>query len=151
MDKKKFQASWKLREWYSNLKDHLNKMAAFESQTRVHIHCALYESSLHSLIKEVWLYLLLLWRDGAVVGVLASRQCGPGSNPGVDAIKWVEFVLIWLSPLLWEVFLRVLRSSPLLKNISTFWFDQESGRQRTTLWMCYLPLLFNTNSNSHHW
>ena len=25
-------------------------------------------------------------RDGTVVRVLASHQCGPGSNPGVDAI-----------------------------------------------------------------
>ena len=25
-------------------------------------------------------------RDGAVVRALASHQCGPGSNPGVDAI-----------------------------------------------------------------
>ena len=30
-------------------------------------------------------------RDGAVVRALASHQCGPGSNPGVDAIMWVEF------------------------------------------------------------
>ena len=26
----------------SNLKDHLNEMAAFESQTRDHTHCTLY-------------------------------------------------------------------------------------------------------------
>ena len=30
-------------------------------------------------------------RDGAVVRAHASHQCGPGSNPGVDAIMWVEF------------------------------------------------------------
>ena len=27
---------------------------------------------------------------------LASHQCGPGSNPGVDAIMWVEFVVGFL-------------------------------------------------------
>ena len=26
-------------------------------------------------------------------------------------------------------------------NISKFQFDQESGRQRTTLWMCYLQII----------
>ena len=69
--------------------------------------------------------LLLLWRDGAVVRALTSYQYGPGSNPGVDAIcgycfffnyMGVEFVLYvgWVCFNL--VFLRVLRSSPLLKN-----------------------------------
>ena len=28
-----------------------------------------------------------------MVRALASHQCGPGSNPGVDAIMWVEFVV----------------------------------------------------------
>ena len=105
--------------------------------------------------------LLLLWRDGAVVRALTSYQYGPGSNPGVDAIcgycfffnymgvefvlyvgwvcfnlvnfnLWVEFVLIW--------FFSGYSGLPLSSktNISKFWFDQESWRQRTTLWMCYL-------------
>ena len=30
-------------------------------------------------------------KGGAVVRALASHQCGPGSNPGVD--MWVEFVV----------------------------------------------------------
>ena len=105
--------------------------------------------------------LLLLWKDGAVVRALTSYQCGPDSNPGVDAIcgfcfffnymgvefvlyvgwvcfnlvnfnLWVEFVLIW--------FFSGYSGLPLSSktNISKFWFDQESWRQRTTLWMCYL-------------
>ena len=28
-----------------------------------------------------------------MVRALASHQCGPGSNPGVDVIMWVEFVV----------------------------------------------------------
>ena len=55
-------------------------------------------------------------RDGAVVRALASYQCGPGSNPSVDAIIYVGWVCCWFSPLAREVFLRVLRFSPLLKN-----------------------------------
>ena len=56
---------------------------------------------------------------------------------------WVEFVFCcWFSPLLREVFLWVLRFSPLLKNQhSKFQFDQESGRRRTTMWMCYLQIV----------
>ena len=39
-------------------------------------------------------------------------------------------------------FLRVLRFSPLQKNQHCqFQFDQESGRRRTTLWMCYLQII----------
>ena len=45
---------------------------------------------------------------------LASHQCGPGSNPGVEAICGLSLVLVLsLAP---TVFLRVLRFSPLLEN-----------------------------------
>ena len=44
-----------------------------------------------------------------MVRELASHQCGPGSNPGVDAICRLSLLLV-LS------LLRVLRFSPLLKN-----------------------------------
>ena len=51
-------------------------------------------------------------RDGAVVrAALSCHQCGPGSNPGIDAICGC-----WFSPLLREVLLLVLRFSPPLKN-----------------------------------
>ena len=49
---------------------------------------------------------------GAVVRELASHQCAPGSNPVVG----VMLVCCWFSPLLQEVFLRVLRFSHLLNN-----------------------------------
>ena len=45
----------------------------------------------------------------------SAYQFGPGSNPGVDAICGLRLLLA-PSPLLQEVFLRVLRFSPLLKN-----------------------------------
>ena len=45
---------------------------------------------------------------------LASHQCGPGSNPGVEAICGLSLVLVLsLAP---TVFLRVLRFFPLLEN-----------------------------------
>ena len=33
-------------------------------------------------------------RDGAVVRVLASHKCCPGSNPGVDAICGLSLLLV---------------------------------------------------------
>ena len=62
----------------------------------------------------------------------------PASTPNVG------WVCCWFSPLLREVFLRVPRFSPLLKNQHfhmKFQFDQESCRRRTTLWMCYLQII----------
>ena len=39
---------------------------------------------------------LLYWRakDGALVRALASHQCGPGSNPGLDAICELRLLLV---------------------------------------------------------
>ena len=50
----------------------------------------------------------------AAVRALASHQFGPGSNPGVDAMRGLRCYLS--SPLLREVFLRFFRFSLLLKN-----------------------------------
>ena len=48
----------------------------------------------------------------------------------------------WFSPLLREVFLRVLRFSLSSKtSISKFQFDQELGRRRSTLCVCYLQII----------
>ena len=33
-------------------------------------------------------------RDGAVVRAVASHQCGPGSNPGIDAICGLSWLLV---------------------------------------------------------
>ena len=63
-------------------------------------------------------------RGGVVVRALASHQCGPGSILGLSVICGLSLLLV-LSLLL-EVFLRVLRFSPLLKNQhSKFQLDLE--------------------------
>ena len=41
------------------------------------------DSQQSSTVKKVWFWEA---RDGAVVRVLASHQCGPGLNPGVDIL-----------------------------------------------------------------
>ena len=55
---------------------------------------------------------------------------------------YVGWVCSWFSPLLPEVF-PGYSGFPLCSktNISKFQFDQESGRWRTTLWMCYLQII----------
>ena len=53
-------------------------------------------------------------RGGVVVRALASHQCGPGLSLGLGVICALSLLLV-LS-LLREVFLRVLRFPPLLKN-----------------------------------
>ena len=60
-----------------------------------------------------------------MVRALASHQCGPGSNPGVDVIMWVEFVVGSLSCS--ERFSPGTPVFPFPKknNISKFQFDLE--------------------------
>ena len=71
-------------------------------------------------------------RDGAVVRALTSHQCGPGSTPGVDAICGLSLLLV-LS-LLQEVFLRLFRFSPLLKN-QHFQIPIQSGAHGGASWV----------------
>ena len=59
-------------------------------------------------------------RDGTVVRVLASHQCGLGSIP--DSASYVDRVC-WFCTLHWKVFVRSLRFSPLRKNQHLLWFD----------------------------
>ena len=67
-------------------------------------------------------------KGGVVVRVLASHQCGPSLNPGVNIICELSLLLV-LTTLLWEVFLRALRFSPLLKN-QPVQIPIQSGMQR---------------------
>ena len=57
-------------------------------------------------------------RIGESTHLQQSKQCGPHSNPGVDA-------LYWFSPLLREFFLQIHQFSPLpaRTNTSKFQFD----------------------------
>ena len=70
------------------------------------------------------------WRSAAVVRALASHKCVPGSIPGPDVICGLSLLLF--SSLLREVFLRVLRFSPLLKN-QHFQIPIRSGLLSSTL------------------
>jgi len=71
----------------------------------------------------------------------AFHQCGPGSNPGGG--MWVEFVVGSLPCC--ERFFFGYSGFPLSPktNISKFQFNQESGRRRTTSWMCYLQIIIH--------
>ena len=89
------------------------------------------------------LYLLILgskgWRSGE------STRLPPVARVQISAsTPSVGWVCYWFSPLLREVFLRVLRFSPLLKN-QRFQIPIrpgiESVRRRTTMWMCYLQIV----------
>ena len=65
--------------------------------------------------------------------------------PGVKSLRrrytWVEFVVGFL--LCCDRFFSGYSGFALSSktNISKFQFDQESGRRRTTLWMCYLQII----------
>ena len=79
-------------------------------------------------------------RDGTVVRALASHQWGPALNPGVDAICGLSLLLVLsFAPRGFSPGTPVF-PSPQKPSISKFQFDQESGRRRTTLWMCYLQI-----------
>ena len=80
-------------------------------------------------------------KGGAVVRALASHQRGPGSNPGVDAICGLSLLLVLsFAPRGFSPGTLVLPLSS-KTNIFKFQFDQESGRRRTTMWMCYLQIV----------
>ena len=66
--------------------------------------------------KSVWTSFRKRAWDGAVVRALVSHQCGPGSNPGGDAICGFSLWLVLSFALLREAFLGILQFSPLLKN-----------------------------------
>ena len=76
-----------------------------------------------------------------MVGALTSHQCGPGSNPGVDAICGLSLLLVLsLAPSGFSPGTPVFPLSS-KTNISKFQFDKESSRRRTILWMYYLQII----------
>ena len=81
-----------------------------------------------SILKRHWISLGS--RDGAVVRALASHQSSRVRFP--DPASYVDWVCCWFSSLLREVFLRVLRFSPLPKN-QHFQFPIRSWNARTFL------------------
>ena len=100
-------------------------------------------TSAHTIIWGALLYLgSKEWRSGE-----SARL--PPMWPGFKSRRrrhiWVEFVIGSL--LCSERFSSGYSGFPLSSktncNISKFQFDQESGRRRTTLWMCYLQIIIN--------
>ena len=65
----------------------------------------------------------------------------PGFKSRRRRHMWIEFVVGFL--LFSERFFSGYSGFPvsLKTNNSKFQFDQESGRRRTTLWMCYLQII----------
>ena len=76
-----------------------------------------------------------------MVRALVTHQHGRGLNPGADAVCGLSFVVGSLPYS--ERFFSGYSGFPLSSktNIFKFPFDQESGRRRTTLWMCYLQII----------
>lgn len=67
---------------------------------------------------------------GVVVRAFASHQCGRDS---ASCVRW----MCWFSTLLWLVFPRELRFSPLLTNQDLIWVHFNLiGKWRATLWRC---------------
>ena len=89
-----------------------------------------------------------MWWERSPPTNVARVQIPPSTH------MWVKFVVGSL--LCSERFFSGYSGFPLSSktNIFKFQFDQESGRQRTTLWMCYLLIiiylisLFNTYAQS---
>ena len=72
---------------------------------------------------------------------LASHQCGSSSYPDVDAICGLSLLLVLsFAPRGFSPGTPVF-PCPQQPSISKFQFAQESGRRRTTLWMCYLHIV----------
>ena len=81
---------------------------------------------------------LLGSRGGVPKTALLTHRYRPGWNPGDDAIFGFTLLLQVLSLTKRGFSPGTPVSRSLKTNISKFEFDQESGRQRTTVRMCYL-------------
>ena len=87
------------------------------------------------------------WRSG-------ESTCLPPMSPGFKSRHrrhiWVEFVVVAL--LSSERFFSGTPVSPLSSktNISRLQFNQESGRWRTTMWMCYLQRRYLNRNLLYH-
>ena len=101
-------------------------------------------------------------KDSAVTAVTGNKgwpsgesACLPPLWPGLKSRRrshmWVEFVVgsLLCSGRFFSGYSRFPLSSK--TNISKFQFDWESGRRRTTLWMCYLQIIINYLFKRHAW
>ena len=78
------------------------------------------------------------WRSGESARL---QTMWPRFKSRCQRHMWAEFV--FGSLLCFEKFFSAYSSFPLSSttSISKFQFDQESGRQRTTFWMCFLQIV----------
>ena len=108
----------RLAEWTDEINRHCN------------INIALINSFIHSLGSKGW-------RSGESARL---PPMWPGFKSRLRRHMWVEFVVDSLCS---ERFISGYSGFPLSSktSISKFQFDQESGRRRTTLWMCYLQII----------
>ena len=82
---------------------------------------------------------LSLWASTgrAVERALSSHQCGPGSNPGIDALCWLSsFLVLPFAPR------GLFSGTQVLSFPQKPTFDKEYGRRRTTNWICYCRFSF---------
>ena len=86
------------------------------------------------------------WRSG--------HQCGPGSNPIIDAICGLSFFLVLsFAPRGFSLGTLVFPSpqKPMFGEPNIlFQFAQESGRRRTTMWTCYLLIIIYVIHKRNH-
>ena len=77
----------------------------------------------------------------SAVTTLFTHHYRLGSNPGDDAICGLALLLrdLSLAPRAFSPGTPVSRS--VKTSISKFEFDQESGRQKTTMWMYYILII----------
>ena len=88
-------------------------------------------------MQRVYQTTTLRTKGGAMVKALSSHQCGPGSNPSVDAICGFSLLLVLsLAPRGFSVGTLVFPSL----QTPTF---PKSGRGRTTMRICYLQIVIH--------
>ena len=93
---------------------------------------------------EDWYRLVLFGEQGCCSGESTRLPpMWPGFNSRRQRHMWVEFVFGSLPCS--ERFFSGYSGFPLFSktNISKLQFDQESGRRRTIMWMCYLQIVIH--------
>ena len=81
------------------------------------------------------------WRSGESARLLAPTNVARVQIP--TSTPYVSYVCCWFRVLCSRRFFSGYSGFSLSSktDISKFQFDQESGRRKTTLWMCYLQII----------
>ena len=105
---------------------------------------------------EINRYFALTSKGGAVVRALASHQCGPGSNPGVDAICGLSLLLVLsFAPRGFSPGTPVFPSpqKPTLPNSNSIWNARRSlnefiwvKKQFTIIFTSYCNTIFQSSN-----